>query len=114
MALSHEQLSSLKTLLEDEKMKLEHELSLLGKKVGQGNYEAQITDMGDHEDEAASEVEEYVDTLAVEATLEHQLSEVEAALVRMEAGTYGICEKTGQDIAYERLAVYPSARIAIV
>lgn len=114
MALTQEQLTHFKEKLLEEKARLESELALLGRKVGEGDYETNMTDMGEDEDEAASEVEEYVDNLALEANLESQLGEVIAALGRIEAGTYGICEETGQEIAIERLEVYPSARKAIV
>lgn len=114
MALTQEQVLHFQEKLLAEKARLEGELALLGKKVGEGDYQTTMTDMGNDEDEAASEVEEYVDNLGVEANLEKQLSEVTAALSRIEGGSYGICEDTGQDIAIERLEAYPSARKAIV
>lgn len=39
--------------------------------------------------------------------------EIDAALKRMEDGTYGICEKTGKDIPYERLKAVPYTRYSI-
>ncbi|WP_407708461.1 TraR/DksA family transcriptional regulator [Bacillus altitudinis] len=39
--------------------------------------------------------------------------EIDAALKRMEDGTYGICEKTGKDIPYERLKAVPYTRHSI-
>ena len=114
MALTQEQINHFQEKLLAEKARLEAELALLGKKVGETNYETTLNDMGTDEDEAASEVEEYVDNLSVEANLEAQLGEVTAALGRIEAGTYGICEETGKEIAIERLEAYPSARKAIV
>ncbi|KRT87321.1 TraR/DksA family transcriptional regulator [Bacillus paralicheniformis] len=38
------------------------------------------------------------------------LKEVEDALKRLEDGTYGICEATGQEIPYERLEAVPYVR----
>lgn len=114
MPLTQEQISHFKQKLLEEKTRLEAELALLGKKVGEGDYEATMSDMGSDEDEAASEVEEYVDNLGVESNLEGQLTETLAALERIEAGTYGICEESGKDIAPERLEAYPSARKAIL
>lgn len=38
------------------------------------------------------------------------IGELEAALERMDAGTYGIDETTGQPIPYSRLTVVPTAR----
>jgi RNA polymerase-binding protein DksA len=43
--------------------------------------------------------------------MEHdRLEEVNAALERLDNGTYGICERTGKDIPYERLEALPYAR----
>lgn len=39
--------------------------------------------------------------------------EIDAALKRMKDGTYGICEKTGKDIPYERLKAVPYTRYSI-
>ncbi|MEH7792691.1 TraR/DksA family transcriptional regulator [Bacillus safensis] len=39
--------------------------------------------------------------------------EIDAALKRMEDGTYGICEKTGKEISYERLKAVPYTRYSI-
>ncbi|WP_206113925.1 TraR/DksA family transcriptional regulator [Bacillus altitudinis] len=39
--------------------------------------------------------------------------EIDAALKRMEDGTYGICEKTGKDIPYDRLKALPYTRYSI-
>jgi RNA polymerase-binding transcription factor DksA len=113
MALSQSDQEYFKGKLLIEKERLEKELSLLGKKVGEGDYETNITDMGSDEEETASEVEEYVDNLSVETNLEGQLQEVLAALERVERGTYGICEKSGEPIDHARLEAYPSARFAI-
>jgi RNA polymerase-binding transcription factor DksA len=43
----------------------------------------------------------------------HLLKEIEAALVRIEHGTYGVCERTGKRISAERLAELPWARYSI-
>ncbi|MFI5356872.1 MAG: TraR/DksA family transcriptional regulator [Opitutales bacterium] len=51
------------------------------------------------------------DVLAAEIVLEEgMLSEVEAALQRIRAGTYGLCEVTGKTIPEARLRVLPWTR----
>ena len=114
MALTQDKILHFEQKLLEEKVRLEAELAVLGKKVGEGNYDTKLNDLGGDEDEAASEVEEYVDNLGVESNLEEQLQEVMAALDRISAGTYGICEESGSEIALERLEAYPSARKAIL
>jgi DnaK suppressor protein len=47
------------------------------------------------------------------ATLQDQLSEIDAALRRLEAGDYGICEETGDDIPVERLIANPLSRTTV-
>jgi RNA polymerase-binding protein DksA len=44
---------------------------------------------------------------------EHLLSEIEAALERVENGTYGICAKCGRTIRPERLEAHPWASLCI-
>lgn len=110
MALDQNTLQELKTKLLDEKARLTGELTRFAKPVGQDNFETTYQDMGADRDDNATEVEEYSDNVALENTLEHQLKEVDAALDRMEQGTYGVCEETGQEIPVERLRVYPAAR----
>lgn len=42
-----------------------------------------------------------------------QLAEVEAAVQRLDAGRYGLCERCGQPVAAGRLAARPTARLCI-
>ncbi len=44
---------------------------------------------------------------------QHVLAEVEAALARIDSGTYGTCEVCGKPIGAERLAAIPWARRCI-
>lgn len=114
MALDAAVVAELKEKLLGEKSRLEGELSRIGNPTGvEGDYETKFQDMGSDEDENASEVEEYVDNVAVEGTLETQLKDVNDALAKMEAGNYGVCEKTGEEIPLERLQVYPAARTKV-
>ena len=42
-----------------------------------------------------------------------ELHEIQAALARMDAGTYGLCERTGNRIPLRRLQVIPTARYTV-
>jgi RNA polymerase-binding protein DksA len=44
---------------------------------------------------------------------EQVLAEIEAALQRIENGTYGVCRKCGREISAERLEAYPWASLCI-
>lgn len=114
MALDQTTLDTLKEKLLAEKARLESELSRFAKSTDAvGNYETQIENIGTDPDENATEVEGYVDNLALEDNLEGQLRDVNDALAKMEKGVYGVCEKTGKEIALDRLEAYPAARTAI-
>ncbi len=114
MAFTQVFLDEAKQKLQEEKTRLEGELSRFAKSTGtEGNYETQFQDMGTDEDEHASEVEQYVDDIALEANLETQLKDTIDALEKIEQGTYGICEESGEQISEDRLRVYPAARTAI-
>lgn len=114
MPLDDKLLSELNQKLLDEKARLESELSRLGKPTGaEDDFETRFEDIGTDPDENATEVEGYVDNLALENNLENQLRNVDRALEKMKKGTYGICEKTGKEINVERLKAYPAARTAI-
>jgi RNA polymerase-binding transcription factor DksA len=52
-----------------------------------------------------------VDALVQQA--EHHLAEVDAALDRLAAGTYGVCERCVRPIPDERLEVRPIARTCV-
>ena len=52
-----------------------------------------------------------VDALA--GSLTENLAEIEGALGKLEAGSYGTCEECGQTIAADRLEAMPSARHCI-
>ena len=49
----------------------------------------------------------------LEENSEHLLEEIEAALKRIEEGTYGICTNCGKQIVVERLEALPWATLCI-
>lgn len=46
-------------------------------------------------------------------TVEAQLAEIDAALSRVDAGTYGVCEVCGRPIGDGRLEAMPAARYCL-
>jgi len=57
--------------------------------------------------------EERSRTIAVARALRSNLHDVDRALAKMDAGTYGACERCGQPIAPERLEAIPWALLCI-
>jgi RNA polymerase-binding protein DksA len=49
----------------------------------------------------------------LEEGVQQTIGEIDAALQRIEEGTYGICENCGKPISPERLAAIPWARLCI-
>ena len=64
---------------------------------------------------ADSATETYLRELdeGLEETAEHVLVEIDAALVRIEDGTYGVCSACGGPIGEERLEAVPYATLCI-
>jgi len=78
-----------------------------------------LTDTGDlerygnHPGDEGSETFEKEKSLAMQGNLEVILEEVDHALRKMDAGTYGRCDECGSEIPYERLEVRPQATLCI-
>lgn len=107
-------LEELKGKLVAEKAQLEEQLSKFATKTAEGEYKTNFPDdIGSEQGENAIEVEDYTDKLALEQSLETQLKDIIDALAKMEEGTYGKDEKTGEDIEADRLQAYPAARTNI-
>lgn len=68
-----------------------------GKRVGEGTSIA---------------IERFAD-VAIHDQIVHQITAVEAALVRVADGKYGVCDVCGQAIAVERLEVIPWAATCV-
>lgn len=106
----NDQYAHLKTRLEEERESLRLQLKELGVDLESGNVEISV-DEG-FADSAAATAEK-AETLALIDQLQGTLAEVEDALSRMEAGTYGKCEVCGVEIPLRRLEARPHARRCI-
>lgn len=62
---------------------------------------------------AASQVFDQQRALALRDRARAQLEQIEAALARIDDGTYGRCERCGADIAPDRLEALPWAALCI-
>ncbi len=112
--LSDTALNEYKAVLEAEKKRLFEELStiaILTPETGDWNA-VPNTELMDETDEnaEADAVEDWNERRATVAALETEYQDVLRALKKIVAGTYGICEISGEPIEEERLAVRPTAR----
>jgi len=64
----------------------------------------------EHDPEGATVGFERAQLTALLAAARERVAEVDDALRRLDAGTYGVCERCGQPIAAERLEARPFAR----
>lgn len=66
-------------------------------------------DIHDFKDEAARRADDEVSAGEVQRDI-NELRQVQAALLRIDAGVYGDCVDCGKSIAFERLQVQPAAK----
>jgi len=64
-------------------------------------------------EEGADEASELEKRLALEERLRDSLNEVEHALQKYEAGTYGLCDSCGRPIEQARLEAIPQASLCL-
>ena len=64
-------------------------------------------------DREASEESSHDRVSALVDELTAKSAEIEAALVRIDAGTYGFCMECGNMIDTDRLAIYPTATLCL-
>lgn len=111
-------ISKLKNMLLEEKARIESELSGVGHKNPdiKGDWEPSAPDLNDINadvNDVATEIEAFEGNAAIEVELEARLLEVDSALARIEAGTYGICRVCGSAIEDNRLHANPAAPTCI-
>lgn len=99
-------------LLEEERDRLGVELKRIDDRAA-GRDRLHSEPVGQDFDEpggdAASETVERAHSMAVGASLRDLLEEVNAALEKVENGTYGVCDNCGKDITKKRLEALPWA-----
>jgi len=74
---------------------------------------SELSDYDQHPADTATETFEREKDLSILEQLENELAELQAALERVDAGTYGIDEETGEPIDPARLEAFPTARTNI-
>lgn len=103
-----------KTTLSEEKTRLEAELATVGRRnpANPSDWEALPPETGQESDpnDAADLIEGYEGNAAILKDLEIRYNQVLAALARIDAGTYGVCEVSGEEIEEARLQADPAAR----
>ncbi|SNZ16798.1 transcriptional regulator, TraR/DksA family [Terribacillus aidingensis] len=73
----------------------------------------ELSNYDNHPGDTATELFEREKDIALNDHLEQEQQDIEAALERMEKGTYGICQKSGKPIPDERLLAMPTAETLV-
>lgn len=105
-----------KNILLEEKEKVEQELKGIGR-INPSNpkdWEAIPSEISSEErtekNEIADKIEGYEENTAILNQLETRLKDINDALEKIEKGTFGICEISGEKIEEDRLEANPAAR----
>jgi RNA polymerase-binding transcription factor DksA len=108
-AMSHEMRQKLEAELE----RLERLRSGLSAELDEAHGDPSVTiiDFDQHPGDSGSDVLEAAVDVSVLSQLESRLVDVEAALHRLDNGSYGRCQVCGTEIHPERLEARPDARL---
>jgi len=99
--------------LHTEQQRVEGLIESVRGELGDGSENDQMSELSDYDQHPAdtgSETFEREKDLSILEQLEGELAEIQAALRRIDEGTYGIDEVTGATIPAERLDAVPTAR----
>lgn len=107
-----------KSMLLTEKARLEGEMKGVAHKNPEiaGDWEPSAPDLNNPTadiNDVADSIEQFEENAAIEVELEARLLEVDNALARIEAGTYGTCNACGTPIEEARLHANPAATTCI-
>ena len=101
-----------RTILLEERQRVADAISYLHEETPgslEDETEEIIGSVDNHPAETASATLDREIDYTLEENSEHVLTEIDAALERIQAGTYGTCQTCGQPIAEERLEAIPYA-----
>lgn len=74
---------------------------------------SESTGSGEHSGDAGSDAYDRDLALSILSKEHDALYEIEQAIIRVEAGSYGICEMSGQKIPHTRLEAIPFCRLTV-
>lgn len=115
--MKKEALKEFESKLKEQKKVLEEELGKFAKKDAnlEGDWDTNFPQKGESSgsqsmEDAADQVEKYVNLLPVEHDMELRVQDINTALKKIKGGTYGKCEKCNKEISVERLEIFPEAK----
>ena len=107
--LTKSQLTEFSEQLEQEQATLQERLLTLDRRLARDDHYNEAEDLGD----SATQVFNKEEILFQRNQLVGHLEEIEEAMNRIKAGTYGISEVSGEPIPVERLRAMPTAKTLV-
>src|SRR5690349_6047179 len=104
-------IAKFKAKLLNEKEELEKSIAYL--KLSDPTLDKNATDSGGTLDDDITEIEGHDRITATRLQMKQSLANVQAALERIENGTYGKCLVGGEDIPQDRLEAMPTATVCL-
>jgi len=114
--LNNKQLSKLKKLLLEEKHSLLKNQEMDEEYLERGSLRDSVDELStvdNHPADLATELYEREKDMSLKVHDEDELAKINAALERMENGTYGVCEVCKEAIPYDRLVAIPYTTFCI-
>jgi RNA polymerase-binding protein DksA len=102
-------LKKVRSSLENERRRLSAELEQLNTDGRPSEERREGSPFGKREEEATESLE-LERRLAMEKRIREQLADIDNALRKFGAGTYGLCESCGKPIEFARLEALPQAK----
>lgn len=108
-------MDAIKARLLDDRSRLMRDLEIKEHQVAEDGDEldAERGGVGNHMADDANQTSEQETMLTLESNIRRQLDQVNAALARIESGTYGICSNCGKRISPARLEARPASTLCI-
>ena len=113
--LTAKELEELRARLMEEQAQLETQLATIVEESFAATQSDMSGDVGldDESADAGTATFEREKDLSIENNVRDLLRKIEAALKRMDAGTYGLCERCGKPIEKARIKALPYAELCI-
>ncbi len=112
--ISEDELNDLRATLEAERDSLDEELATHGKKID-NKWQGDSESKGEEADpsDAADNIEELVTNVPLVSELDKRHKEIDAALERMDKGTFGVCSVCKEPIDIDRLEANAAAKTCV-
>jgi RNA polymerase-binding protein DksA len=111
--LTPQQLNQLSRALQDRHRALLEEVRNELERSGEQHYidlAGRVTDSGD---QAVADILADLDAAIIDRQVK-ELRDIDAAQARVRGGSYGVCTDCGQEVGFERLTAYPTAKRCVL